>query len=78
MYGRKVPVIKQVDRFGADSLIKMGKIICAEYALSSKIVSDINTNFISEKFKTSAKGSAYIMQYHHHAFIKAMDKKKYA
>ena len=42
-------VIKQVEGFSADNVIKIGKIIFSEYGLPSKIVSDAGTNFVSEK-----------------------------
>ena len=46
-----VKAVKQVEGFSADNLIKKCKIIFSEYRLPSKIVSDMGTNFISEKLK---------------------------
>ena len=50
--------------------------ICSEYRLPSKIVSDVGTYFVSEKFETSTSGSAYITWYHLNITIKAGDKQK--
>ena len=44
-------VMKQVERFSADNLIKSCKIIFSEYRLLSKISSDGGTTFVSEKFE---------------------------
>ena len=43
-------MIKQVEGFSEDNLMKMGRVIFSEYGLPSKIVSVVGTNFISGKF----------------------------
>ena len=43
--------MKKIEWFSADILRKTCKIIFSEYGLPHVIVSDANTNFISEKFK---------------------------
>ena len=52
---RKFLVVKQVEGFITNNQIKMYKIIFSEYRLSSKKVSNIGTNFISEKSKNFYK-----------------------
>ena len=42
-------VIKQMEGFNADNLMKTYKIIFSEYRLLSKIVSDMGTNFVFRK-----------------------------
>ena len=56
----------QMERFTADKLKKTCKIIFPEYRLSSKIVSDVGTNFIQEKSKPSTGNVACIIQHHYH------------
>ena len=51
----KFPIIKQVKGYSVDNLIRACKIICAEYRLSCKLISDAGTNFISEKFQYFCK-----------------------
>ena len=48
-YCNKVPAVKQVGGFCKDNLIKTCKVIFTECGLPCKIVSDVSTNFISEK-----------------------------
>ena len=55
VYHSIFPMIKQVEGFCADNLIKTSKIIFSEYGLSSKTVSDEATNYISEKFKNHCR-----------------------
>ena len=43
----KFSVIKQIDGFSADNVIKTRKIIFVEYGLPCKTMSDAGTNFIS-------------------------------
>ena len=50
-YHSKFPVIKQVEGFSTDNLMKMCKMVFSEYGLPSKIVSDLGTNFLSEKLE---------------------------
>ena len=50
-YHNKHLVVKQLEGFIADNLIKTGKIICSRHRLPSKIVLDADKNCISEKFK---------------------------
>ena len=46
-----LPVVKQVEGFRAYNLNKTCKIIFSEYGLSSKMVSDMGTDFILENFE---------------------------
>ena len=47
----KFPVIKKTDDLLADILIKVVKIVFAEFSLLKEIVSDAGTNIISHQFK---------------------------
>ena len=67
-YHSKLLVIKQMEWFTADNLIKY-KIIFSEYGLPNKIASDAGTNFVLEKFENF---SEYIMQCHDHITINEM------
>ena len=49
-YNSKFPVIKRLEGLSTDNLIKMVKTIFAEYGIPHKIMSDVGTNFISDKF----------------------------
>ena len=49
-YHSKFPVVKQTGGVSAVSLIKRCKIIFSEYGFLRKIMSDVGTNFASEKF----------------------------
>ena len=53
-YHSKFPIIEQVEGFGTENLIKTCKIFL-EYGLTRKMVSDVSTNFISEKFENVCK-----------------------
>ena len=58
-YHSKFPVIKQVEGFSADNIIKKTcKIIFSEYKLSSKIISDVGTNFYFREFEDLKSDSA--------------------
>ena len=50
-YHSTFQVRKKVEGLSTDKLIKMCKIIFSEYRLPSKLVSDVSTNYISEKFE---------------------------
>ena len=50
-YYSKFPVVKKTDDLSADNLIRVAKIVFAEFRLSKKVVSDEDRNFISYKFK---------------------------
>ena len=56
-YHSKFPIIKKTEDLSADSLILMCKVIFAEHGLPRKIMSNLGSNFISDKFKTSGKAS---------------------
>ena len=49
-YKSKIPSHKADQGFSAENLIKTYKIIFSEYGMPSKMVSEVGTNFISEKF----------------------------
>ena len=73
-YHSKSPVMNQVKKFSIDSLIKTCEIIFSECGLPSKIISDTDTNFISEKFENFCKCSALNMQCHHNTAMGTMAK----
>ena len=50
-YYSKFPVLRKTDGLSADNLIGVVKIVFAEFGFPKKIVSDANTNFISDKFR---------------------------
>ena len=50
-YHHSFPIIKMIEDLSADSVILACKIIFSEYGLLKKIMSDIGSNFISDKFK---------------------------
>ena len=56
-YHSKFLIIKKTADLSADRLISTCKIIFAEYGIPKKIMSDSDGNFISDKFKTTAKTS---------------------
>ena len=64
-YHSNFPVVKSVEVLSVDNLIQTCKIIFSGYWMSSKIVSDVGTNFVSGKSGTSATGSEYTMPCHH-------------
>ena len=63
-----------MDNISADSLISAFKVVIAEYGIPRRIMSDADSNFISEKFKNSVKSSTSSKQCPHHTTIKATDK----
>ena len=84
----KFPVIKRLEGLSADNLINMVKIIFAEYGIPPKIMSDVGTNFIADRFQQFCKSinmeQAISSAYHHQSngqvkacikFIKCMFKK---
>ena len=75
---RKFPVIKQVEGFSEDNIIKTWRIRFFEYGLPSKEVSDVGINFISEKFENICRKLGVDHLYHHHTAINAVDKQKLA
>ena len=54
-YHSKFPTVKQLVGFTTDKLIETFEIIFSEYGLPSKIISDVEINFTSEKFKNLCK-----------------------
>ena len=48
-YYSKFPVVKKTNGLLAENMIKVVKIVFAEFGLPKKIVSDVGTNFISEQ-----------------------------
>ena len=67
-YHSKFLIIKKTEDLSADSLILTCKIICAEYGILKKIMSDSGGNFVSGKFKTFCKSlnieQAFSSSYH--------------
>ena len=49
-YNSKFPVIKRLEGLSVKNLINMVKIIFAEYGIPPKIMSDVGTNFIADRF----------------------------
>ena len=66
-YHSKFPI--KTEDLSPDSLILTSKVIFAEYWLPKKIMSDMGSNFISDKFKTFCKSlnieQAFLSSYHH-------------
>ena len=48
-YYRKFPVVKKADGLSADNLIRLVKNVVTEFGLPMKIMSDVGTNFMSDK-----------------------------
>ena len=87
-YNSKFPVVKRLEGLSADNLIKMVKIIFIKYGIPHKIMSDMGTNFVADKFQQFCKlvniEQAMSTVYHHQSnrqieacikFIKCMFKK---
>ena len=87
-YNSTFPVVKRIEGLSADNLIKMVKTIFAEYGFPCKIMSDVGTNFVSDKFQQFCKlfniEQVVSSAYHHQSnrqvkacikFIKCMFKK---
>ena len=49
-YNSKFPVIKRLEGLSAENLINMVKIIFTKYGIPHKIMSDVGTNFIANRF----------------------------
>ena len=68
-YHSKFLIVKKTEDLSADNLILTFKIIFAEYGMPTKIMSDLDSNFISDKFKTFCKSlnidQAFSSSYHH-------------
>ena len=68
-YNSKFPVIKRLEGLSADNLIYMVKTIFTEYGISHKLMSDMGTNFVSEKFHQFCKSvnieQVTLSAYHH-------------
>ena len=60
-YHNKFLVIKQVEQFSAEYLIKSCKIFFSENGMHNKIISDVGTNFILEKIKNFCKALGICM-----------------
>ena len=50
-YHSKLPVMQQMEGLSADNLIETCNFIYSDYGLPRKIVSDVDTNFLSETFQ---------------------------
>ena len=87
-YNGKVQVIKRLEGLSADNLINVVKTIFAKYDIPHKLMLDVGTNFISDKFHQFCKlvniEQATSSVYHHQSnsqveacikFIKCMFKK---
>ena len=68
-YHSKFPIIKKAEDISAESLILTCKPIFAEYGIPKKIMSDVGSNFISDKFKTICENlnieQDFLSSYHH-------------
>ena len=49
-YNSKFPVVMRLEGLSADNLINIVKAIFAEYGIPCKLMSDVGTNFVSDKF----------------------------
>ena len=54
-YHSKFLIVKKTEDMSVDNLILACKVICSEFGLSKKIMSDVGGNFISDKFKQFCK-----------------------
>ena len=68
-YYSKSPVVKEIHNLSAENLIRTVKIVCKEFGLSRKILSDADTNFILDKFRQFCRqlkiDQAITSSYHH-------------
>ena len=68
-YNCKFPIIKRLEGFSAESLINTIKIIFTEYGICHKIMSDVGTNFIADRFQQFCKAinveQVILSAYHH-------------
>ena len=76
-YQSKFLVVKQVEGLSIDNLRTTCQSFFLEYGLPIKIVSDVSTNCVSEKFRNSANYLAYNKQYNHHKITKVTEKQKH-
>ena len=75
LYHSKFSIVKQVEGFSTDTLIKTCKMF-SEYRLPSKIVSDAGPNFLWEKSKNFCKQLGLCHACHHYTTIKVMDSRR--
>ena len=54
-YNSKFPVIKRLEALSADNLINVVKTIFAKYGIPHKLMLDVGTNFVSDKFHQFCK-----------------------
>ena len=52
---QQFPVIKRLEGLSADNLINVVKTIFAKYGISCKLMSNMDTNFVSDKFHQFCK-----------------------
>ena len=68
-YNSKFPVIKRLEDLSVENLISLVKIIFAKYCIPCKIMSDIGTNFVADRFQQFCKAinieQAVSSAYHH-------------
>ena len=68
-YNSKFPIIKRLEGLSAENLINAVKIIFAKYGIPQKIMSDVGTNFVSDRFQQFCKSinieQAVSSAYHH-------------
>ena len=50
-YHSKFPLIKRIEGLSTESVIATTKVIFAEYGILHRLMSDVGTNFILEKFR---------------------------
>ena len=68
-YHSKFPGIKKMEGLSTESLITTTKVTFAEYGIPHKIMSDADTNFVSDKFRRFCNSlnieQAVSSAYHH-------------
>ena len=68
-YNSKFPVVKRLEGLSAESFINTLNIIFAEYGIPKKIMSDVGTNLVSDRFQQFCKTinieQAVASAYHH-------------
>ena len=68
-YHSKFPMVKTLEGLSAESLIATIKVIFTEYGIPHKIMSDVSTNFVSDKFQKFCNSinveQTVLLAYHH-------------
>ena len=68
-YDSKFHVVKRLEGLSAENLITTVKVIFAEHGIPYKVISDVGTNFVSDKFQKFCNSinieQAVLSEYHH-------------